>query len=124
LDQDGLWIDPGVINAEYGQIDPWVRVENNFVLPGASLPPEPLLPEPAAPIPQGALPGVATPEYTAGANSGIPTTPATSGPLSPARGREAVPYETSPQNPVTVPASTTPDVGEPAGFRRLSPTAQ
>lgn len=122
IDQDGLWIDPGVINAEYGQIDPWVRVENNFVLPGASPPPEPLLPAPAAPIPQGVLPGAAS-EYTAGATGGGPAT-ATSGPLSPVRGREAVPYETSPQNPVTVPASTAQGAGEPAGFRRLSPTAQ
>jgi hypothetical protein len=107
IDQDGLWIDPGVINAEYGQIDPWVRVENNFVLPGGTLPPEPLLPAPAAPIPQGALPPVGTPDYTAGPTIDVPAMPAAaSGPLSPVRGREALPYVPQPEKPVTVPPST------------------
>jgi hypothetical protein len=84
-----------------------VRVENNFVLPGGTLPPEPLLPAPAAPIPQGALPPVGTPEYTAGPTIDVPAMPAAaSGPLSPVRGREALPYVPQPEKPVTVPPST------------------
>ena len=54
LDEQGLWIDPGVINAEYGLIEPWLRQGHNFVLPGAE-PPLEVLP-PVAPLPQGVLP--------------------------------------------------------------------
>ncbi len=108
LDQDGLWIDPGVINAEYGQIDPWVRIQNNFVLPGEGPAPAPLPPAPAAPIPQGAIPDASAPGYTAGLQLESPPTTAvpTSGPLLPVRGQEALRYEPQPLDPAaSVPGS-------------------
>jgi hypothetical protein len=63
LDSEGLWIDPGVINAEYGQIDPWLRRGGNFFLPLESMPPEalpPAAPEAPAPLPLGTAPPTLT----------------------------------------------------------------
>jgi hypothetical protein len=125
LDQDGLWIDPGVINAEYGQIDPWVRVQNNFVLPAG---PQPEVLPPSAPVPQlpqGALPGGLAPQFSAGIVAEPTTTPASppvplQGGLSPVRGQEVPRLDPQPLAPaadspaaeenarsVSVPASAT-----------------
>jgi hypothetical protein len=127
IDQDGLWIDPGVINDAYGQIDPWVRVQNNFVLPGEAPPPEPLPPAPAAPIPQGAVPGPAE-VLTVGVlpEGESPVTPVvpTSGPLAPVRGQEAVGYSPAPYRAEGAPAPKpeAPSEAPPirAGFAPLS----
>jgi hypothetical protein len=63
LDQDGLWIDPGVINAEYGQMDPWLRQGHNFVLPEGGHMLEEI--PPAAPLPQGMRPPQHSPDFAA-----------------------------------------------------------
>jgi hypothetical protein len=72
LDSEGLWIDPGIINAAYGQIDPWLRRENPVLMapPGAeelppTSPPNPL-PAGMPPIPPG---DEARPEGSAAASA-------------------------------------------------------
>ena len=118
LDQDGLWIDPGVINAEYGQIDPWVRGDNSFVMPQEAPPREELPPPPAAPLPQGALPGGQPQALTAGTDDqgpqkpGSPAQPA--GALVPARGKEDTYYE---------PRLIVPSASLPPGNRSVAPAS-
>jgi len=109
IDSEGLWIDPGVINAAYGEIDPWLRQDNNFVLPN-NPPREELPPPPPAPLPQGALPGARpfafTSEATASGSEAdaLPTIQSYGG-LKPARGLEATKYRpplVGPPEPQTV----------------------
>ncbi|HZN35846.1 MAG TPA: TolC family protein [Pirellulaceae bacterium] len=63
LDEEGLWIDPGRIGPEYGQIDPWLRQFNQQHEPvrggtggGRSGQPEELAPPPASAGPPAGIP--------------------------------------------------------------------
>ncbi|MFN0017934.1 MAG: hypothetical protein ACKVP0_06715 [Pirellulaceae bacterium] len=68
LDNEGIWCDPGEIGPEYGQTDPWLRKEGNFVvadgdtipLETEDLPPVPPQPKREAAKPAG--PGPAAEE--------------------------------------------------------------
>jgi hypothetical protein len=127
LTQDGLWIDPGVINAEYGQIDPWLRQDNNFVMPEVTPMREELPPPPAAPQPQGALPGGRPSVLTTGTTpiGNEPDSGAAAnayGGLLPARGLEATYYEPGPAvAPASLPVAN--HDGAPAAPPRPGATA-
>lgn len=118
LTQDGLWIDPGVINAEYGQTDPWMRAELDLLPADGGLQREEI--PPAAPgvlPPQGAGTNDTPGEFVVGGpatNAGLQS--ATSLPTStPPRLRQDADgtyYEPRQLNPVD---------GNPAGSNQPAP---